>query len=88
MTLLAGQLAWARGQLPDAERRLRLVAATEVPATAPAAELDLARLLISLHRNGEAVAQLEHLILTWPRSAFIPQARRLLDEARGAVPAA
>lgn len=87
LTLLAGQLAWARGQLPDAERRLRLVAATEVPATAPAAELDLARLLISLHRNGEAVAQLEHLILTWPRSAFIPQARRLLDEARGAVPA-
>ncbi|HVX87551.1 MAG TPA: hypothetical protein VG940_01395 [Gemmatimonadales bacterium] len=87
LALLAGQLAWARGQTADAERRLRLVAATEVPATAPAAELDLARLLISLRRNGEAVAQLEHLILTWPRSAFIPQARRLLDEARGAVPA-
>lgn len=87
LSLLAGQLAWARGQFPDAERRLRLVAATGVPATAPAAELDLARLLVALHRNGEAVAQLEHLILTWPRSAFIPQARRLLDEARGAVPA-
>lgn len=87
LTLLAGQLAWAKGQLPDAERRFRSVAATEVPATAPAAELDLARLLISVHRNGEAVAQLEHLILSWPRSAFIPQARRLLDEARGAVPA-
>ena len=87
LALLAGQLAWARGQLPDAERRLRLVAATGVPATAPGAELDLARLLVSVHRNVEAVAQLEHLILTWPRSAFVPQARRLLDEARGAVPA-
>lgn len=87
LALLAAQLTWARGGVADAERRFRLVAATEVPATAPAAELDLARLLVALHRNGEAVAQLEHLILTWPRSAFVPQARRLLDEARGAVPA-
>jgi len=29
---------------------------------------------------------LEHLILTYPRSALVPQARRKLDEARGAVP--
>ena len=87
LALLAGQLAWAHGSVADAERRLRQVAASEVPATAPAAELDLARLLVSLGRGREAVATLEHLILTWPRSAFIPQARRLLDEIRGAVPA-
>jgi len=32
------------------------------------------------------VTLLEHLILTYPGSALIPQARRRLDEARGAVP--
>jgi hypothetical protein len=85
--LFAAQLSAARGDGVDAERRFKTVAATEVPATAPAAELDLARLLLRLHRPREAVAQLEHLILTYPRSALIPQARRLMDEARGAIPA-
>ena len=75
------------GASADAERRFKGVAATEVPATAPAAEFDLARLLVKLQRPREAVAQLEHLILTYPRSALIPQARRLLDETRGASPA-
>ncbi|HTK56793.1 MAG TPA: hypothetical protein VL295_08210, partial [Gemmatimonadales bacterium] len=85
--LLAAELSWARGGVVDAERRFKGVAATTVPATAPAAELDLARLLVSLKRGPEAVAQLEHLILTYPKSALIPEARHLLDEARGAVPA-
>jgi TolA-binding protein len=71
----------------DAERRFKVVAATTVPASAPAAELDLARLLVALKRGPEAIAQLEHLILTYPKSALIPEARYLLDEARGAVPA-
>jgi hypothetical protein len=84
--LFAAQLSAARGDGADAERRFRSVAATEVAATAPAAELDLARLLLRLNRPHEAVAQLEHLILTYPRSALIPQARRLMDEARGAIP--
>ncbi len=85
--LLAAELEWERGGMVDAERRLKAVAATTVPATAPAAELDLARLLVALHRGPEAIAQLEHLILTYPRSALIPEARHLLDEVRGAVPA-
>ena len=34
----------------------------------------------------KAMAQLEHLILTYPESALVPQARRTLDLARGAVP--
>ena len=58
----------------------------EAPATAPAAELALAELLISSRRPLEAVELLEHLILTYPESALVPQARRRLDEARGAVP--
>jgi hypothetical protein len=86
LALAAAELAWAKGAAPEAERRLKAVAATGIPATAAAAELDLARLLVSLGRRPEGVAQLEHLILTYPQSAFIPQARRLLDEARNAVP--
>lgn len=86
LALAAAELAWSQGVAPDAERRLKAVAATGIPATAAAAELDLARLLVSLGRRPEAVAQLEHLILTYPQSAFIPQARRLRDEVRNAVP--
>jgi hypothetical protein len=86
LNLLAGRLLSAAGRSADAERVLRAAAVKEAPATAPAAELALAELLISNHRPGEAVEMLEHLILTYPQSALVPQARRKLDEARGAVP--
>jgi hypothetical protein len=84
--LLAGRLLASAGRSADAERLLRAAAVREAPATAPAAELALAELLISTQRPGEAVELLEHLILTYPQSALVPQARRKLDEARGAVP--
>ena len=84
--LLAGRLAAATGKAGDAERLLKAAAAPEAPGTAPAAELALAELLLDQHRPADAVAQLEHLILTYPASALVPQARRRLDEARGAVP--
>jgi predicted Zn-dependent protease len=84
--LLAGRLYSATGQTAEAERLLRAAAVKEAPSTAPAAELALAELLISTRRGGEAVQILEHLILTYPESALVPQARRKLDEARGAVP--
>ena len=61
-------------------------AVEEAPATAPAAELALAELLLREGRKDDAIAQLEHLILTYPASALVPQARRTLDQARGAVP--
>jgi hypothetical protein len=50
------------------------------------ADLEWAR---ALRRQGDApgaIARLEHLILTWPRSALVPQARRELELARGTVP--
>jgi tetratricopeptide (TPR) repeat protein len=50
------------------------------------AELEWARML---RRNGDAagaVQHLEHMILTYPRSALVPQARRELDLARQSVP--
>jgi hypothetical protein len=84
--LLAGRAAAATGKPDEAERLLRAAAAREAPSTAPAAELALAELLISGRRGAEAVEILEHLILSYPQSALVPQARRRLDEARGAVP--
>jgi hypothetical protein len=86
LNLLAARLLTAAGKPADAERLLRAAAVQDAPATAPAAELALAELLVSTNRPGEAVDLLEHLILTYPQSALVPQARRKLDEARGAVP--
>jgi tetratricopeptide (TPR) repeat protein len=86
LRLLAGRLELARGRLPDAERLFRAADQEAAPATAPAAELELGRLLVSLGRRDEAVSTLEHMILTYSTSALVPQARRALDEARGAVP--
>jgi tetratricopeptide (TPR) repeat protein len=84
--LLAGRLSEGRGDPELAERLYRAAASREAPATAPAAELALAELMLKRQRAEEAIAQLEHLILTYPESALVPQARRSLDQARGAVP--
>jgi len=86
LRLLAGRVHRGQRRTSDAERLLRAAATEEAPATAPAAELELARLMIALQRNTEAITLLEHLILTYPTSALVPQARRALDEARGAIP--
>lgn len=84
--LLAGRVERGRGRHAEAERHFRAAAADGVPATAPWAELELARTLVELGRPKEAETQLEHLILTYPQSALVPQARRELDEIRGAIP--
>jgi tetratricopeptide (TPR) repeat protein len=84
--LLAARLAASAGDTTAAERLLRVAAVPEAPATAPAAELALGELLLARQRTADGIAQLEHLILTYPRSVLVPQARRLLDQARGAVP--
>ncbi len=86
LRLLAGRLAAAEGRSGSAERLYRAAATPEAPGTAPAAELALAELLVRERRRDDAVALLEHLILTYPESALVPQARRLLDQTRGGVP--
>lgn len=86
ISLLAGRLLAGTGKSAEAERLFRAAASQDAPATAPAAELALAELLISGQRPAEAIEVLEHMILTYPQSALVPQARRKLDEARGAVP--
>ena len=55
-------------------------------AEAPAAELEWAR---ALRRRGDrsgAAQRLEHMILTYPSSALVPQARRDLEQVRNAIP--
>ena len=86
LAFLAGRLAAAQGRPSDAERLFRAAAASATRGTAPAAELALGELFISQDRGPDAVTVLEHLFLTYPESALVPQARRRLDQARGAVP--
>ena len=49
-------------------------------------QLAVAQLMLDGGRPKEAADLLEHMILGFPDSALVPQARRLLDQARGAVP--
>jgi predicted Zn-dependent protease len=86
LRLHAGALARAAGRTAEAERLFRAAIVPEAKATAPAAELALGQLLIDLNRGAEAVKVLEQMILSHPESALVPQARRALDVARGAVP--
>jgi len=86
LLLLAGQVRAGLGQATNAERDFRAAVAQGVPASSAAAEFALADLLLRAGKKDAAIASLEHLLLTWPTSAVVPQARRLLDVARGAVP--
>jgi hypothetical protein len=70
----------------EAEALFRNVITNATPASAAAAEFALAELLLRSGRTAPAVVALEHLLVTWPTSAVVPQARRLLDQAKGAVP--
>jgi tetratricopeptide (TPR) repeat protein len=63
-----------------------IVTRTPDAPEAPEAELEWARALRREGKATAAVARLEHLILTYPQSALVPQARRELELARRAVP--
>lgn len=86
LILLAGRLEAASGKTPAAEKHFRTAADSTAPSAAPAALLELGRLLAASGRSVEAVPVFEHLILDYPKSALVPQARRALDEAKGVVP--
>jgi tetratricopeptide (TPR) repeat protein len=53
---------------------------------APESELEWAKTLRRHGDSREAIARLEHLILTYPQSALVPQARRELEIAKSAIP--
>jgi tetratricopeptide (TPR) repeat protein len=83
----AGQLRAAIKDEPNAiPLWQRVVEQYAMSAEAPSAELEWAR---ALRRRGDAsgaAQRLEHLILTYPQSALIPQARRDLEQVRNAIP--
>jgi tetratricopeptide (TPR) repeat protein len=64
----------------------RVVEQYATSADAPAAELEWSRALRRGGRAVEATQRLEHLILTYPRSALVPQARRDLELVRNSIP--
>lgn len=84
LLLTAGRLRLSLRETGPAERTLaRIATEFAMSPEAPEAEFEWAR---SLARRGEtnaAISRLEHLILTFPASALVPQARRELDLLRG-----
>ncbi len=64
----------------------RVVEQYAMSAEAPAAELEWARALRRQGKPAEATQRLEHLILTYPQSALVPQARRDLELVKNAIP--
>ena len=87
--LLAGQVAAQKGGEQEATAIAvfdEVVRAGGEGAAPPAAELEWARLLVRQGRSTDAIPHLEHMILTYPNSAFVPEARRVLERAKGAIP--
>ncbi len=91
---IASLLLYTAGQLRAAKRDdaqaiplwQRVVEQYAASAEAPAAELDWARALRRRGDDSTAAQRLEHLILSYPQSALVPQARRDLELARSAIP--
>ncbi len=85
----AGRICMAEGDYQRAEPLLQQALSTDsVGSAAPAAEYALALVYTATGRPESAVRQLEHLILSHSGSAVVPEARRLLDRVRGAIPQA
>lgn len=86
---LAARLYATRAVADTAHAVLLWKLLVESHADAPEAaeaELAWARVLRQRSDAAGALAHLEHLILTWPQSALVPQARKEMDEVRGMVP--
>ena len=88
--ILLGIAARLYAATPDSTRSLTIwqtiVDTYPQAPEAAEAELEWARMLRRHGDGAAAIARLEHLILTYPQSALVPQARRELEIAKGAVP--
>ena len=87
--LIAGQVAARLGPQQEVTAVAlfdEIVRAGGDGAAPAAAELEWSRLLIRRGQPADAIPHLEHLILTYPNSAVVPEARRELERARGAIP--
>jgi hypothetical protein len=79
----AARLRQAQGDAAGAEALWRTVATDHATSPeAPEAELEWARALLKRGDRAGAVERFEHLIITYPRSALVPLARRELEAAR------
>ena len=87
MVSLAARLRAARGEVGPAVALWQRIT-ERYPESPEAAEayLDWARVLRAGGDVRGAIQRLEHLIITYPQSALIPQARRELDLARRTIP--
>ncbi len=85
--LLAGQLSLARGDTAKALGLFKLADDSLVPGVAPAARFQVARITAAAGHRADATTLLERLIVDYPESAVVPEARRLRDTLRGAIPA-
>ena len=85
---LAARLHTARRDDPTAVSLwTRIVREYPEAPEAPEADLEWARALKRRGTSPGAIERLEHLILTWPASALVPQARRELELLRPLAPA-
>jgi tetratricopeptide (TPR) repeat protein len=87
LLLIAAQINAARGNTTEAIALWKqIVDGDKDTPEAPQAELEWAK---QLHRTGDsagAATHLEHLILAYPQSALVPQARRELELTKSAIP--
>lgn len=87
MLALAGQIDASRHDDGNAVRLwARILKEYPQSPEAAGAELAWARQLGRAGNKADATAHLEHMILTYPDSALVPQARRELELARQAIP--
>ena len=83
---LAGRLALAHRDRRAEPLLLEALAVDATGPVAPAAMLALARIAAKAGPTALAIERLESLILLYPESAVVPEARRLLNQVRGAIP--
>jgi len=84
--LLAARIALAIHDTAGSLALLHAADAKDAPAAAAAARLAMARISIAGGRAADARGELEQLIIDFPGSALVPEARRLRDSIRGTVP--
>ena len=63
-----------------------LITAHSQSPEAAEADLEWAKVLRKQGKSAAAIGRLEHLILSYPQSALVPQARRELEIAKGTIP--
>jgi outer membrane protein assembly factor BamD (BamD/ComL family) len=84
---VAARYTAAGGDASGAEALWREVADQHPESPpAPMAILALARAMAARGETAQAVTRLEGLILQYPQSALVPEARRELDRVRNLVP--